>query len=172
VDGLALMGRLLYSAVFLLSAPQHFRKDRVTMAQRENVPAPQAVVPLSGLLALAGALSIAMGYKARRGAWIIAAFLAPVTLMMHRFWRESDPGTREIQQIQFFKNLSLLGGALLLAGLGPGRLSLDAEDSAARSNARGARNIRTTPETPAASEGLALTVDQPSGLAGLPVSGS
>ena len=48
------------------------------------------------------------------------AFLVPVTLMMHGFWRLHDPQAVHIQQAMFLKNVALMGGALLLAQVGPG----------------------------------------------------
>lgn len=68
-----------------------------------------------------------MGYKARWGAWLLVAFLVPVTVMVHRFWGLADPQAAMMQQVNFMKNLSLLGGALLICHFGSGPLSLDAK---------------------------------------------
>ncbi len=46
--------------------------------------------------------------------------------MMHKFWGLTDPMAAKIQQIMFMKNLSMLGGALLIAHFGSGPLSMDA----------------------------------------------
>ena len=73
-----------------------------------------------------GGISILLGYRVRIGAWLLVLFLIPVTVMMHNFWAVSDPMMAQIQLAMFLKNLSLLGGALLLAYFGPGPLSLDA----------------------------------------------
>jgi putative oxidoreductase len=86
---------------------------------------PSLAVPLSGLLALAGGLSILLGYRARAGAWLIILFLAPVTMMMHNFWSVADPMMRQMQMANFMKNLALAGGALLIAYFGAGPMSLD-----------------------------------------------
>ena len=71
-----------------------------------------------------GGLSIALGYRAKLGAWLIVLFLVPVTLMLHRFWGLSDPQATGLQLAMFMKNLSLLGAALIIARLGSGPLSL------------------------------------------------
>jgi putative oxidoreductase len=55
------------------------------------------------------------------------AFLVPVTLGMHAFWRVGDPALRHVQQAMFAKNLSMLGAALLIACFGSGPLSVSAE---------------------------------------------
>jgi putative oxidoreductase len=93
------------------------------------VPLASIAVPLSGVLAIAGGLSILLGYHAKLGAWLIALFLVPVTLMMHRFWLVQDPMMAQIQMILFMKNVSMLGGALLISQFGAGPFSLDARRS-------------------------------------------
>jgi putative oxidoreductase len=90
------------------------------------VPLASLAVPLSGVIALAGGLSILLGYRARIGAWLIALFLALVTPALHNFWAVSDPMMHQMQFIMFMKNLSMLGGALLITQLGSGPWSLDA----------------------------------------------
>jgi putative oxidoreductase len=49
----------------------------------------------------------------------------PVTLMMHKFWGVSDPATAQMQMVMFMKNLSMLGGALIVSQVGAGPFSLD-----------------------------------------------
>ena len=82
-------------------------------------------VPLSGIIALLGGVSILLGYKARYGAWLIVLFLVPVTLTMHNFWAVTDPVQAGMQKIMFLKNLSMLGAALMITYLGSGPMSLD-----------------------------------------------
>jgi|SRR5581483_695273 len=121
-----LAGRVLFSFLFIMGAPGHFSKPTIAHAASQGVPLASIAVPLSGLLALAGGLSILLGYRARLGGWVIVLFLLPVTLMMHRFWGIADPATAQLQQIMFWKNISLIGGALLITQFGAGSLSLDA----------------------------------------------
>src|SRR5262245_45657265 len=80
-------------------------------------------------LALAGGLSILAGYRAKLGAWLIVLFLVPVTLMTHQFWAVTDLMMAQIQMTLFMKNLSMLGGALLITQFGARPLSLDARRS-------------------------------------------
>jgi putative oxidoreductase len=56
-------------------------------------------------------------------------FLIPVTLMLHKFWTVQDPMMAQIQMILFMKNVSMLGGALLISQFGAGPFSLDARRS-------------------------------------------
>ena len=78
------------------------------------------------MFALAGGLSVLLGYHARIGAWLLVLFLVPVTVMLHNFWAVTDPMMHQIQQVMFFKNVAMLGGALLIAHFGAGPYSVDA----------------------------------------------
>ena len=124
-----LVGRFLFAAIFLMSGLGHFSKQMIAFAASQGVPLASIAVPFSGLLAVTGGLSIFLGYRAKIGAWLIVLFLVPVTLMMHKFWGISDPMQAQIQMIMFMKNLSMLGGALLISQFGAGPLSLDARSS-------------------------------------------
>jgi uncharacterized membrane protein YphA (DoxX/SURF4 family) len=55
------------------------------------------------------------------GAWLLIAFLVPVTFTMHAFWTVSDPAMHAIQLANFMKNISLIGASLMLAYWGAGR---------------------------------------------------
>ena len=121
-----LLGRFLYVLIFLMAAPTHFSKQTIAYAAAQGVPLASVAVPVSGIIALAGGLSILLGYRAKVGAWLIVLFLVPVTPMMHRFWTVHDPMMAQMQIVMFMKNVALLGGALLITQFGSGPLSLDA----------------------------------------------
>ena len=120
------LGRLLFALIFIMSGPRHFMSQTIAYAAAQGVPMASIAVPLSGLLAILGGLSILLGYRARIGAWLIALFLIGVTPMLHKFWGVTDPMVHQMQFIMFMKNVSMLGGALLISQLGSGPWSLDA----------------------------------------------
>jgi len=120
------LGRFLYSGIFLMTAFGHFSAGYIGYAAQAGVPAPGLLVPLSGVIAILGGLSITLGYKAKIGGWLIVLFLVPVTFMMHNFWAVTDPMMRGMQMAMFWKNVSMLGAALLITHFGAGPLSLDA----------------------------------------------
>jgi putative oxidoreductase len=126
---LFLLGRVLFAFVFIGGAPRHFTHEGIQHAADMGVAAAGVLVPLSGVLAVAGGISVAMGYKARWGAWALIALLVPVTLWMHAYWRLSDPATFHIQQAMFAKNLSMLGAAFLISQFGAGPVSIDERKS-------------------------------------------
>jgi putative oxidoreductase len=125
-----LLGRLLYVLIFLNSGLSNFLEQTISYGASHGVPLAPLVVPAAGLLALAGGLSVLLGYHAKMGAWLIVVFLVPVTLTMHSFWTVTDPAMRQTQFIMFLNNVSMLGGALLISQFGVGPFSLDARRGA------------------------------------------
>lgn len=121
---LAPVGRVLYSLIFLTAISHHFSQQSISYAAEAGVPLASIMVPLSGIIAFIGGLSIALGYHARWGAWLIVLFLIPVTLVMHAFWKAPDAQAAQMQQVNFFKNVSMLGAALLITQIGSGPGSL------------------------------------------------
>ncbi len=118
------LGRLLFVLIFLMSGFTHFMGPTIAFAASQGVPLAPIIVPLSGVMALIGGLSILLGYRAKLGAWLIAVFLIGVT-PMHKFWGISDPMMQQMQMAMFMKNLAMLGGALLISQFGSGPASLD-----------------------------------------------
>jgi putative oxidoreductase len=119
------LGRVLFSLIFVIAAPRHFTHEGIKHAADLGVPEASLLVPLSGVLAISGGISVALGYKAKWGAWALVTFLVPVTLWMHAYWKLSDPAAIHVQSAMFAKNLSMIGAALLIAQWGAGPVSFD-----------------------------------------------
>ncbi|MCG2612890.1 DoxX family protein [Terrimonas sp. NA20] len=119
-------GRILFSLLFILSSFGHFKAETIAFAGSQGLPLASVLVPLSGVVELIGGLSILVGYRAKLGAWLLVIFLIPVTFMFHQFWTITDPMTYQMQFVMFMKNISITGGALLIAYFGSGELSIDA----------------------------------------------
>jgi putative oxidoreductase len=122
------VGRVLFALIFLTALPSLFSSPVIAYAAAQGVPLAKIAVPLAGIIAFLGGLSVALGYRARIGAWLLVLFLVPVTLAMHAFWRVADPVAAQGEQINFMKNVSMLGAALLIAWFGAGPLSLDSAE--------------------------------------------
>ncbi len=121
---LPLLGRVLFALIFLAAAPRHFTKEGISHAAEFGVPFASVLVPISGILAFLGGLSVATGFHARFGYFALVLFLVPVTLGMHQFWTIHDAAQRHIQLSMFGKNLSMIGAAICLAINGSGPFSL------------------------------------------------
>ena len=116
---IALIGRLVFAAMFLRSGVKHLRQREALAGYARSMggPAPQLMVPLTGLMLLAGGALIAVGLWPDVGALLIAAFLLPTAYYMHPFWKVEEPQMRSGQDAHFFKNLSLFGACLALFAL-------------------------------------------------------
>jgi putative oxidoreductase len=117
MDAVFLAGRILFALVFVMSGlTAHLanRAQSVQYVRAYNAPAPELLVPLSGIAIVVGGLSIAFGVLADVGALIVAAFVLSVAPIMHAFWKEADPQMQQNQMAHFLKNLAIAGGALVI----------------------------------------------------------
>jgi uncharacterized membrane protein YphA (DoxX/SURF4 family) len=114
-----LIGRLVFGGFFLYNGIHHLkeRKSLAQYAETKNVPLADAVVATTGVVLMAGGVSILLGIKPKLGTAAIAGFLAGVSPVMHDFWRIDEPNQRMNEMINFSKNMALLGSALALMGI-------------------------------------------------------
>ena len=102
---IVLLGRVLYSYIFITSVLGHFSRHTIEYVASKGLPMATILVPLAGAMALVGGISILVGWNARWGAWLLVLFLLPVTITMHRFWGIADPMAAGMQKIMFLKNI-------------------------------------------------------------------
>ena len=86
-------------------------------AKMKGVPFPAFAQGVTGLLLLLGGLSILFGIYPYIGIILLAAFLVPVSLMMHNFWTLDDPQLRMADKVNFMKNMALLGAILMFLAI-------------------------------------------------------
>ena len=147
---LHVLGRMIFGGFFAYSGINHLQNS-AGMAQyagAKGVPAPRQAVQATGVMLLAGGLSIIAGLKPRQGLALITAVLVPVSLQMHRFWEEQDPQQRQMEMIQFMKNMALVGASLALLQLDePWPASVDAAraDDEEMFIRLGGRDLRSLP---------------------------
>ena len=116
MDAVLVIGRVLFALIFVASGINHITKaDHMTgYAQFKKVPAAKASVILSGVLFLLAAASLILGVYADLGALVLAVLLVIMAVMFHNFWTQTDPQQKQMEQIAFFKNISMAGGALVM----------------------------------------------------------
>lgn len=119
------VARFFFSLIFIVSGFNHFTSGSISYADAQGIPLPDILVPVSGIIAIVGGISVLLGLHARVGATLLLIFLVPVTLLMHDFWNVTDPQMAANQMAHFMKNLSLIGGALLIVFYGSGPISID-----------------------------------------------
>lgn len=102
--------------------------DRVTALPDRT----EHFVRFNGAVQLVAGVLLGIGVFPRSSALAIAATLVPTTLAGHRFWEIEDAAERAQQRIQFFKNLSMLGGLLIAAGVPVQRPQTVGDDASRR----------------------------------------
>jgi uncharacterized membrane protein YphA (DoxX/SURF4 family) len=110
------VGRVLFAWIFILSGIAHLTQSQA-MAQYAamfKVPQPKLAVVVSGLMILAGGVSVLLGLEVEAGTLLLVLFLVPAAIYMHPFWGVADPMQAATQRAHFMKNLSLAGAAMLL----------------------------------------------------------
>lgn len=116
MDIVLIIGRVLFALIFINSGMAHITKLQAMTgyAQFKKVPAPKLSVIVTGLMLIIGGLYIALGVYADLGAILIALFLVLSAFKMHDFWTIQDAQAKQGETINFFKNLSLAGAALII----------------------------------------------------------
>lgn len=116
MDVLVLIGRILFVFLFLGSAFGHLTqsKQMAGYAESRGVPMAKVAVPASGVLLAVGGLMVLLGIWADLGALLLVLFLVPTAVLMHAFWKETDAQSKQMEMIQFNKDMALAGAALML----------------------------------------------------------
>lgn len=125
-DIAALVARILLSIMFIKSGFGKIPGFEGTAGYiaSKGLPMPQLLAIGAIVVELGGGLLLLVGYKARWAALAIFLFLIPTLLFFHNFWT-FPPDQYQTQQIQFMKNLTIMGGMLMVWAFGPGRFALD-----------------------------------------------
>lgn len=133
------VGRFLFAILFVVSGALHLldlagtteaitAKVMMPAAISEYVtqlegftgmPMAQMLAIATGALELIGGLAIAFNLGARVFAVLLALFVIAATFYFHDFWTQAWPDAKG-NMIQALKNLSLIGGLLIIAGIGGG----------------------------------------------------
>ena len=125
-DWSALLGRVALAVIFIISGYGKLTGFDGTVGAigGKGLPAPQFLAAVAVLIELGAGLALAIGWKTRWAALLFIVFLLVITPIFHNFWAV-PPEQVMGQKGNFLKNLSILGGMLLLFGFGPGRYSVD-----------------------------------------------
>lgn len=117
---LFLIGRILLGGYFIYSGYGHFKNlaGMAGYAAMKKVPFARAAVIVSGVMLTLGGLAIVLNRFAILGMCLVVLFLIPTTIVMHAFWKETEPNARMMERIQFAKNVGLIGSLILLISIG------------------------------------------------------
>lgn len=116
-----LIGRTFLATIFIHAAINKIFDFANTQTMMTEKGLPLAGILLGGTIVfqILGGLSLVLGYKTRLGAWLLILFLIPTTVIFHNFW--DVPA----EKIAFLKNLSIMGGLLMITYFGAGPVSVD-----------------------------------------------
>lgn len=118
----ALIGRILLSAIFILSGFSKLAAPAMMVGYISSVglPLPQLALALAIIVEIGGGLALIAGYRTRTVAAVLAVFSVFTALAFHNALGDQN------QFIHFFKNIAMAGGLLQVVAFGAGRFSLDA----------------------------------------------
>ena len=125
-DTLILAARVLLAALFLIFGWRKLTDFSGTVSQMMQLKAPMPVLAagIATFMELPVAFAIAIGALTRPLALLMFLYTLGTALIGHRYW--TMKGTERVDGMDsFFKNLSIMGGFLLLFVTGPGRYSVD-----------------------------------------------
>jgi uncharacterized membrane protein YphA (DoxX/SURF4 family) len=131
MDVVFLIARILFCFLFLGSAFGHLTQADAMAgyAQSRGLPAAKPAVLASGVLILVGALLVLLGVWGDLGALLLVLFLVPTAVLMHGFWKETDPMAKQMEMVQFNKDVALAGGALAFFVVFHGGIGLTVTDA-------------------------------------------
>lgn len=126
-DELILAARLLLATLFLIFGWRKLRDYSGTVRQIAQLggPLPALAAAVAIFMELPVAFSVAVGAFTRVAAVLLASYTLGTALIGHRYWTMT--GAEKIDGMDgFYKNLSIIGGLLLLYVCGAGSYSIDA----------------------------------------------
>ena len=125
-DTVALVGRILLAVMFIISGFGKIAGFDGTVGYIASKGLPMAQLVAIGTIAveLGGGIMLAVGFKARWAALALAIFTLLAAIIFHDFWA-AEAAQKMSQQINFMKNISIVGGMLMVFAFGPGRLTVD-----------------------------------------------
>jgi putative oxidoreductase len=125
-DVLILAARLLITTLFLIFGWRKLRDYSGTVSQmmQLGVPMPVLAAGIATFMELPVAFAVAVGAFTRLSALLLGFYTLGTALIGHRYW--TIPAPDQVDSMDgFYKNLSIIGGLLLLYVTGAGKYSID-----------------------------------------------
>lgn len=113
IAGRALLG--LYFIVPGLTKVFQFSDMSAYMALH-GVPLVPVLLVITIILQVGGGSCLAIGYRARVMAFLLAGLTLLISLFMHDFWNTYEGGDSAHEMQNFIKNLAIMAGLMFVAG--------------------------------------------------------
>ena len=125
-DEVTLAARLLLATLFLIFGWRKLRDYSGTVSQmvQLGIPTPLLAAGVATFMELPIAFAVAVGALTRPSALLLFLFTLGTALIGHRYWTMTDADQVHSMD-SFYKNLSIMGGFLLLYITGAGKYSID-----------------------------------------------
>lgn len=136
-NALTLLGRALIAVLFVPAGWGKIAGFSGTAGYiaAAGVPLPQVAAAIAVAVELGLGLLLLVGFQARWAALGMAIFTLVITFIFHKYWAV-PPEQVMMQQLNFFKNMGVVGGLLAVVAWGPGGWSMDARRGAASGPSR------------------------------------
>ena len=110
-----LIGRIIFGGYWLMSAFNHFKNLNYMSeyARAKGTPFPKLAVAGTGMILLLGGLSMLLGVYPEAGITLLIIFLLSVSFRIHSYWKVDDTQMKQIEMINFTKNMALAGALLM-----------------------------------------------------------
>jgi putative oxidoreductase len=120
------IGRVALVALFIKSGAEKLIDPAglTGMLSQKAFPQPMLFAYLAGVAEIGLGLLVAIGWQTRIAAFGLVAFVIVATLLAHNYWDMTGPA-RRANEINFWKNVALIGGLLMVMATGAGRYSVD-----------------------------------------------
>ncbi|MEM9033649.1 MAG: DoxX family protein [Actinomycetota bacterium] len=111
-----LIGRIIFSLIFVASGINHVAQPAgaAAVAEGRGIGNARTLTQVAGAIWIVGGVSIILGLFGDLGALLIAGQLVVLGVLIHPFWKETEPEAQQLEMTQFMKNLSMAGGALVI----------------------------------------------------------
>jgi uncharacterized membrane protein YphA (DoxX/SURF4 family) len=107
---------LLLSGIYIINGWGAFSKPggRPKLVAAAGIPRPEQAVVLNAAVMIVAGLLLSLGITPRLAAALLLGSMIPTTLVGHALWKEEPGPQRQNQETQFLKNLSMIGGLLMV----------------------------------------------------------
>jgi putative oxidoreductase len=122
LSGRALMG--LYFILPAISKITGFESTSTYMAAH-NVPMIPVLLVVTIVIQLSAGSALILGFKGKWAAFLLAGLVLVISLFMHNFWDYAEGMERAHELQNFYKNMGIVAGLLVMAALGTGKYSMD-----------------------------------------------
>lgn len=126
-----LSGRFLMGVYFILPGIRKIVDFEGTSGYMANhgVPLVSLLLVITIILQLALGLFMIVGFQTKLTAFLLAGMVLVISIFMHNFWSMEDGINKTHETQNFFKNMGIMAGLLMISSLGGGQLSIDSRNA-------------------------------------------